>query len=133
MDGEELAYSLTVQAHSEGKFRKKDPLYAQALIPRKAEKEKEMVAQREEEEMDWCRDRVKRRLRKSKITNVTITGRTRIGGLMITMTIFGDDQSVLTDTPSFLKLYGYSEWLEIREAIQKSKSKYKKVVEHVLN
>ena len=37
------------------------------------------------------------------------------------------------DYPSYLWMYGFTKWLEIRDAIQKSKSKHKEVIEQELN
>ena len=37
------------------------------------------------------------------------------------------------DGADFLKFYGFSEWLEIREALQRSKSKFKNLVEQIIN
>lgn len=53
--------------------------------------------------------------------------------MLVNLTIFRDDFSVVTDYASKLSDYGFYEWLEIRDVIQKSKSKYKEYVDYHLN
>lgn len=55
------------------------------------------------------------------------------GGIVISLIIFREDHSAFTDYPSFFWRYGFYEWLEIRNAIKKSKSKNKEYVEAELN
>lgn len=52
---------------------------------------------------------------------------------MVTMIIAKDNNTSITDYPSQLWRYGFDEWEEIRNAIQKYKSKYKEYVEDHLN
>ncbi|KAI3692935.1 hypothetical protein L6452_32760 [Arctium lappa] len=67
-----------------------------------------------------------------KITAVTISGRKKKDRTTITMEIFREDGSAKAMFLSKLEHFGYSEWLEFREALKKSRSTYRGHVENLL-
>lgn len=128
-----LAITLDNQQLSEANIKKKNPIDVQAQLLKRAEEENKKEVTRQEKELSWCQKKIDERLSPHKITNATVTGRPKDGGVMVTMNIFRDNNTYITDYPSHLQRYGFDEWIEIRDAIQKSKSKYKEYVEDQLN
>ena len=71
----------------------------------------------------------------SRIYNATVYGEhaTKKKLPRINVKIFREDFSITHHALGSLETFGYYEWLEIRDAIQKEKLEYKKPVEEELN
>ena len=87
------------------------------------------------EDLKFCKEKLNFRKYNSKIISCSITGQraTKQMSAEATLKVPRADLTFATHSHTRLDVFGYYEWLEIREAIRKVKSAYKKLIEQELD
>ena len=85
--------------------------------------------------MKFCKEKLNFRKYNSKIITCSITGQHAIKqtSAKATLKVTRADWTFTTHSHTRLDVFGYYEWLKIREAIRKEKAAYKRLIEQELN
>ncbi|KAI3678084.1 hypothetical protein L6452_37363 [Arctium lappa] len=101
---------------------KKNPVKVQVALLKEIEEENAKRKEINDDSLAWCKKNLDHRSDPLKITIVTISGRKKKDRTTITMEIFREDGSAKDMFLSRLEHFGYSEWLEFREVLKKTRT-----------
>ncbi|KAI3707590.1 hypothetical protein L6452_26216 [Arctium lappa] len=110
---------------------KKKPFEVQAALLKEIEEERSKEQRVSDNSVDWCKHKLDYRSDPMKIVSVAISGRKKKDKVSVTMEITREDGSCKAMFVSKLESFGYMEWLEFKDALNKSKSIYRGYVEKI--
>ncbi|KAI3672905.1 hypothetical protein L6452_39006 [Arctium lappa] len=131
---EDASLALKVQSTLvKEKKLKKNPVKVQATLLKEIKETNRKAKEISDSELAWCRNKHLHRSHTSMISVMTITGTRRDNQQTITMEIFRRDGTAKAMFFSKLETFGFYEWLDFKEALKKSKSKFRGNVEELIN
>ncbi|KAI3677685.1 hypothetical protein L6452_36951 [Arctium lappa] len=129
---QDATLALKVQSSQvKDKKLKKNLVEVQVALLKEIEDERLKEKEVNDKALDWCKQKINYRSDPMKIIVVVISRRKNKDRTSVTMDITREDGITKAMFVSRLESFGYMEWLEFKDALQKSKSTYRGYVEGI--
>ncbi|KAI3692615.1 hypothetical protein L6452_32435 [Arctium lappa] len=127
----QLALKIQSSQVKDKKLKRK-PVEVQAALLKEIEEERSKEQEINDKSIEWCKQKMDYRSDLLPITAVTISGRKKKDQLSVTMEITREDGTQKAMYVSKLEGFGFTEWIELWDALKKLKSTYRGYVEGLL-
>ncbi|KAI3701453.1 hypothetical protein L6452_26543 [Arctium lappa] len=127
----QLALKIQSSQVKDKKLKRK-PVEVQAALLKEIEEERSKEQEINDKSIEWCKQKIDYRSDLLPITAVTISGRKKKDQLSVTMEITREDGTQKAMYVFKLEGFGFTEWIELWDALKKSKSTYRGYVEGLL-